>query len=62
MQASLRQNGADQLAPMMTNNIRRILAGLLVAGACVCVSETAAQPGRGLFVEPRMQTTSLLGE
>ena len=47
---------------MMTNNIRRILVGLLVSGACVCVSETAAQPGRGLFVEPRVQTTQLLDD
>jgi len=46
----------------MTNNHRGILLGLLVAGACVCVSETAAQLGRGLFVEPRVQTTQLLDD
>lgn len=47
---------------MMTNNIRRILVGLLVAGACVCVSETAAQSRHGLHVEPRTQTTQLLDD
>ena len=40
----------------------RIFLVLLCGGSCVCVSETAAQHRRGLFVEPRVQTTQWLGE